>query len=337
MSKHTDEAFRLHPRLRLIENGSMPVNVCRSKLSTQVASGRGAEIAVDILDDGIDLLALQTSVKDFSTQAHADSHVLSKRGLSKRKKLEDSPAPDNAFINVIIDVTASKGEAAMNKAVDRIIALCDQALDGRVAPETSAQVVTRHNQIAATIPVSFLKDLRQDNDVAFVSPTEPLKLDIPDTAAALKPANRKIGKSALHKNGADVIVGIVDVGGFDFAHPDFLDQSGDTRFARIWDQGGDFRAPPARYGYGSEFTAAHLNAALGAAGTTTGLPATLLERQSQMSRSSHATHVASIAAGNSGVCSNAEIVGVLIDVPLPQEDFERRRHTFTDSSRIVHA
>jgi len=321
----------------LIENGSMPVNVCRSKLSTQVASGRGAEIAVDILDDGIDLLALQTSVKDFSTQAHADSHVLSKRGLSKRKKLEDSPAPDNAFINVIIDVTASKGEAAMNKAVDRIIALCDQALDGRVAPETSAQVVTRHNQIAATIPVSFLKDLRQDNDVAFVSPTEPLKLDIPDTAAALKPANRKIGKSALHKNGADVIVGIVDVGGFDFAHPDFLDQSGDTRFARIWDQGGDFRAPPARYGYGSEFTAAHLNAALGAAGTTTGLPATLLERQSQMSRSSHATHVASIAAGNSGVCSNAEIVGVLIDVPLPQEDFERRRHTFTDSSRIVHA
>ncbi|MFC2138808.1 hypothetical protein ACFLTE_11590, partial [Bacteroidota bacterium] len=38
-----------------------------------------------------------------------------------------------------------------------------------------------------------------------------------------------------------VLIGIIDVGGFDFAHPDFLDGQGGTRFVKIWDQGGTFR------------------------------------------------------------------------------------------------
>ena len=336
MNEHIKEVFRLHPRLRLIENGSMQVNACRSELSTQVASGRGVDITADEVESGIDLLALQGSVKDFSTQAHVDSYALRNKKLSKRKKLEATPAPNNAFINVIIDVTGSGGEMAIKKAANRVMTICETDLNGRVAPKTSSKIVVRQNQILATIPVSFLKKLLEDKDVAFVSHSEPLKLDIPDAIAALKPTNRKIGKSKLHKEGADVIIGIIDVGGFDFAHSDFLDKNGKTRFARIWDQGGDFRAPPERYDYGSEFTSVHLNAALRATNTKWP-PPMLLEPQSQMSSSSHATHVASIAAGNSGICSKAEIVGVLIDVPVPQEDFGRRRHTFTDSSRILHA
>ncbi len=66
-------------------------------------------------------------------------------------------------------------------------------------------------------------------------------------------------------------------------------------------------------------------------------PATLLERQSQTSPSSHGTHVASIAAGNRGVCPEAAIAGVLIDVPRLDDPIERRRTTFSDTSRIVHA
>jgi hypothetical protein len=47
--------------------------------------------------------------------------------------------------------------------------------------------------------------------------------------------------------------------------------------------------------------------------------------------------VASIAAGNTGVCPRAEIAAVLIDVPAPGDPVARRRTTFSDTSRITHA
>jgi subtilisin family serine protease len=76
-----------------------------------------------------------------------------------------------------------------------------------------------------------------------------------------------------------------------------------------------------------------MNAAL-AASSQLGLPATALEPQSQMAPSSHGTHVASIAAGNLGVCPDALIAAVLIS--LPQEDYDRRK-SFYDSTRLAHA
>ncbi len=340
MAKDTRMVQRLHPRLRVIENGSGPVNACRSKLSTQVATSGGADFPIDELEDGISVTAMQNSIQVISTPGSAGSHILSTTGLSSRKKLAKSPTANASYVNVVIDVVASDGQdddAATRVAIERVKRLCEEALDGRVAPAASSQVVVRRNQVSATVPVSFLDQLDTDKDVAFVSNTESLKLDVPLAAAAADTSDRKIGEKEIHQEGADVIIGIIDVGGFDFAHPDFLDSNGNTRFARIWDQGGEFRASPLRFGYGSEFTDTHLNAALAASATDTGLPATLLERQSQRSRSSHATHVASIAAGNSGICPKAEIVGVLIDVPVAESDFERRRNTFSDSSRILHA
>jgi subtilisin family serine protease len=127
------------------------------------------------------------------------------------------------------------------------------------------------------------------------------------------------------------------VQGFDFAHPDFLDDQGKTRFVQIWDQGGEGTRPsPQRRGqfsYGAEFTAKHMNAAIRAS-TRLGLPATDIERQSQTVEGSHGTHVCSIAAGNRGVCRKAPIAAVLIS--LPKEDQDRRK-SFYDSSRLSDA
>jgi subtilisin family serine protease len=50
--------------------------------------------------------------------------------------------------------------------------------------------------------------------------------------------------------------------------------------------------------------------------------------------SSHGTHVASIAAGNTGVCPGSRIAAVLIS--LPGEDYDRRK-SFYDSTRLAHA
>jgi subtilisin family serine protease len=340
MPEYSIAAHRLHPRLRVIGNGSGPVNACRSKVSAQVASIPTLTYSATILEDGIDIAAIQAATGNRGLASEVKDNVLTKANLSKREKMENQPAADESFVNVIIDVVpaaASRDGSDTQRTVERISRLCEQQLAGSATPEAVSNVITRQNAISATVPVSFLETLKQDADIAFINPSEPLKLDLPEASAARRPTSRKIGKKALHKQGADIIIGIIDVGGFEFSHSDFLDEAGHTRFSHIWDQGATFRDPPSRFGYGSEFTAHHLNAALDAAGAPGGLPANILEPQSQQSPSSHATHVASIAAGNKGVCPKAEIAAVLIDVPVPEGDYERRRHTFSDSSRIVHA
>ncbi len=133
-----------------------------------------------------------------------------------------------------------------------------------------------------------------------------------------------------------VLIGVIDVGGFDFTHPDFLDDHGDTRFVAIWDQGGRLRSPPKDFAYGSELTHSHLKAAQDAARNAppgAAAPAWRLEPQSVTQEASHGTHVASIAAGNSGVCPDALIAGVLVDIP----ELADPRLSFYDTSRIVHA
>lgn len=139
-----------------------------------------------------------------------------------------------------------------------------------------------------------------------------------------------------HGDGEGILIGIIDSGGFDFAHPEFMHEDGNrTRFVRIWDQGQDdnFRDHPKGFDYGAEIKEEHFMQAIEAS-PIVGLPPQLLEPQTQMSPGSHATHVASIAAGNSGVCKKAMIAGVLIS--LAQEDTDRRR-SFYDSARLVHA
>ena len=52
------------------------------------------------------------------------------------------------------------------------------------------------------------------------------------------PKLRAVKHANLHKNGKGVLVGIIDVEGFDFAHPDFI-VNGKTRFEAIWDMGAE--------------------------------------------------------------------------------------------------
>ncbi|MGZ8998932.1 MAG: S8 family serine peptidase, partial [Allosphingosinicella sp.] len=129
--------------------------------------------------------------------------------------------------------------------------------------------------------------------------------------------------------------------GIDFAHPDFMDDQGKSRIVAIWDQGGDAFDPPnltvtgaksgRSTGYGSEIRKEDIEQALGEAPKAKLSPHDLAP-QSQRSRGSHGTHVASIAAGRSGVCKRARIAAVMI--ALPDADLDRRS-SFYDTTRIV--
>lgn len=292
------ELRKLQPKLRMIRNGSTTVNVLRAEHSSGLAAGREAVVRDIPLARGEDARPVERE------------RVKARRGRLARES-------DQVYASVFVDVV-------------------DPAAARAIPGYTNHQ----GNQVTARVPLSELEDLIRRPEVSGVELGEPLKAPDPEPGPRARRAPalrlRRVAGTRRHRNGEGVLVGLVDVGGFDFAHPDFLDARGRTRFAAIWDQRGSARPSPTRrlpFNYGAELTAEHLDRALRGA-RELGLPATEIERQSQRAPGSHATHVASIAAGNRGVCRNAHIAGVLISLPDAHQD---RRLSFYDSTRIADA
>ena len=91
-------------------------------------------------------------------------------------------------------------------------------------------------------------------------------LSVPTTNASLF---RGAGPTFTGLNGAGVIVGNIDTG-VDYDHEDFKDAVGNTRFLKIWDQTDAIGPPAAGFGYGSDWTAADINALVSRAKDTHG-------------------------------------------------------------------
>lgn len=298
----TETLKKIQPKLRMIADGDSIVNVVRAE--------RCGALAVD----NTSLLRRVPETRG----AHAVPVALT--DLPKRPK---APALKRVSSDVLANVFVYLRDSEATEIA------------------TGARPYSRRGRIAQVqAKLSDLPKLASDDNVAYVEVAEALKAPTP-ALAELRPVPpsislRRFGTPSKHHYGEDVLIGIVDVQGFDFAHPDFLDDRDRTRFIRIWDQGGDSRPSPretGQFSYGAEFRDAHLNAAI-ASSPRLGLPATDIEKQSQMVEGSHGTHVASIAAGNRGVCRRARIAGVLISLPREDED---RRKSFYDSSRLADA
>lgn len=182
-----------------------------------------------------------------------------------------------------------------------------------------------------------LSEIAGDDDISFIELGETLKR--PDSVVTntqpRAPSATERNLPGRDNGGRDVLVGIIDVQGYDFSHPDFLDADGNTRWISIWDQSDEgLRSSPNGFNFGSEIKHEHMDAAIKGS-TNLSMPAWALEPQSQMETGSHGTHVASIAAGNRGVCRNASIAGVLIDLPVTITG--NRRKSFYDSTRVAQA
>lgn len=299
---------KLHPKLRMFANGNSHVNAIRALSASTIA----------VEDDRLLDQAPPPRLKQAAPLSRAALTVSTDKGKQRR-------IPSDILASVFIE-TADPAEGAAQRL-------------GLTRPSASKERV-----VAATVRLADLKALAEDDSVTQIELAEPLAAPTPIISHERPDppdADRwRFGSTRRHGGGREVLIGIIDVQGFDFAHPDFLDGKGETRWERIWDQGatGRRRPSPGRRGsadltYGSEFTREHLNAAI-RAGKQLGYPAYEVEPQSQMADSSHGTHVASIAAGRRGICPNARIAGVLI--ALPEGDLDRRK-SFYDSVRIAHA
>lgn len=318
MKSPLDRLRKLHSRLRCVANGGTEVNALRAQRNgaVRVKRARSADA------QSMDAIARQRGLK---TQGHDLRHA---RTGPKQTRLTDE-------VEVSVFV-----------------------LFNRDNTETPPLVTRRSGRIGtATATIAELRELDHDPSVQLIELGETLRAPDPQIGTAIPGAPAANRHSALNDDklaipgskaardgvGSNIMVGIIDVGGLDFTHPDFMDEKGESRIVAIWDQGGDAFAPPRltvsdaeagrSTGYGSEIRKRDIALALSEAAAAKVSPHDLAP-QSQRLAASHATHVASIAAGRSGVCKRAKIGAVLIS--MPDEDRERQR-SFYDTTRIVDA
>jgi len=133
----------------------------------------------------------------------------------------------------------------------------------------------------ATIPVDAIERVEALAGVVRIEGAvrlEPqLDKSVPATGLIRGPAPEFFGL-----NGEGVLLGVIDEG-VDYDHEDFKDDAGHTRFVAIWDQTDDITGtPPAGYSYGSEWTAAQIEAGIASEQDLTG----------------HGTGVLGVAAGD---------------------------------------
>lgn len=310
-----DKLTKLDGRLRCVANGSTHVNAVRAQQNGAVRLTPRARAKYD-REEGI-------APAGESARSLGSSIAKLKKGPKQQALAKD------VEVNVFV-------------------------LFNRIDAPSPAIVSRRNGRVGvATATLAALSNLDENPDILAIELGETLKLPNPFVSALkIKPkANRFAhlnvlpptdGRGSTTKTlGENILIGIIDVGGLDFAHPDLLDDKGQSRVIAIWDQGGDAFDPPAlkvsdakatrTTGYGSEITRTDIAFALKEAAAAKLKPYDLAP-QSVQHRASHATHVASIAAGQSGLCPRASIAGVMIS--LDDRDFDRGQ-SFYDSTRIV--
>ncbi len=291
---------KIHPKLRMIANGSELVNVVRAEHCAALSAGASPLVEEAEVSRGVGAAPVDQSqvAEDLTAQ-------------------DLGPIPERVVANVFV-YTAETGKE----------------------PDVLMETGRRSNLRTAKVPLSGLREMVEPDEISFVELGEPLSMPTPEVTDTSpqepKYEERRVACPAVHKDGEGVLVGIIDCQGFDFAHPDFIGEDGKTRWLAIWDQGGRSSggsSSGSRVPYGRELTKKQMDRAIDKAGDYY-VPPQDLEPQSQMVPGSHGTHVASIAAGKSGVCRKAMIAGVLIS--LSDDDMARRK-SFYDSTCLAHA
>ncbi len=179
--------------------------------------------------------------------------------------------------------------------------------------------------------IDTLRSIALSPDVVYVEAPRPADIDLVDSVAATKAdLNWAAAKGSL--TGKEVIIGVVDYG-FDFTLADFC-SGGSTRALALWDQQlkpTGTETSPAGYGYGVEYKASDINAAL-----ATSTPHTTVRHTP--SPSEHGTHVLGIAVGNgSSGPSPKTHIGVAYEADIVFVNPAQGALPLTSSDRIAEA
>jgi subtilisin family serine protease len=260
-----------------------------------------------------------------------------------------------AATTITLDVdraSGARGRAAASKELVDFLEGNDLALQKHLPHQIAA---TRYdgNQVRTVLRKEDIAKVARFKGVRFIGVSDPVHpvlgvvadLETRDDFPGDPPAipDDLVAEVGNHK----VLVGLIDVDGFDFTHPVFLDKQGKTRFVRIWDQ---TTLPPAKgrpgspaslqkalqkgafqkFDYGHEFRADAMNQAMADSSLfaywSIGLPT--------KAPGSHGTHVASIAGGSIGFCRTAYLAGVVFARDPKEVDQTSRDRSRGDGERL---
>jgi hypothetical protein len=173
---------KCQPRLRMIANGNPKVNTVRAEQCASIA------------------VVNQKLLKQVPIQRSESAVPLKKRELPRSVKRGSlKVVPSNVLANVFIETLDS---AALSK---------------RSFPGERART---SNLVTAQIPLSKVKEIVAKPNVTYVELGEPLATPTPDVSPDRpqppSPTLRRFGTPKQRKKAQDVLIGIVDVQGFDF-------------------------------------------------------------------------------------------------------------------------
>ena len=177
---------KIQPKLRVISNGSEKVNAVRSM--------QCGSVAVD--SEKLFREAEPLTVEQVQPTKATDLSKSAKRGSLKELATD-------VYTNVFIQTIRPQTE--------------------KLPGETSR----RGNIITATVNFEQLKQLADNENVSFVEAGANVNAPTPtiSNGKVSEPLLTRwnFGSAAKHHNGEGVLIGIIDVQGFDFSHSDFLD------------------------------------------------------------------------------------------------------------------
>jgi minor extracellular serine protease Vpr len=183
-----------------------------------------------------------------------------------------------------------------------------EAAGARVRTELPG-IVTAHVPAAAVERVAALPGVTLVRGATRLRPW--LDASVPATGAT---PQRGPGPGFVGLNGAGVVIGTVDTG-VDLDHEDFRGASGSTRVLRVWDQTDTGGPTPPGFGYGSEWTAADIDAHVAR----------------EFDEEGHGTHVLGIAGGD-GSATGGTTPAFTYAGMAPQADLMVVKADFTDTA-----
>lgn len=166
------------------------------------------------------------------------------------------------------------------------------------------QIVELYNEYAIiTVPETMVMTVSEWPEVEYME--KPKRLYFQTAQGKRASCISLVQVPPLELTGRGVLIAVID-SGIDYRHEEFLYPDGTSRILYVWDQtaGG---TPPEGYTIGREFTREDLNRSLAEGGEAI-----------TIDRSGHGTAVAAIAAGNSGVAYDSELI--VVSLGQPRED-----------------
>jgi len=180
--------------------------------------------------------------------------------------------------------------------------------DIRQYESSSIQVVELYNEYAIlTVPESLIEAVSEWPEIEYIE--KPKRLYFQVTQGKRATCISLVQIAPFNLTGRGVLVAVID-SGIDYKHPEFLNPDGTSRILYLWDQTASGQ-PPAGYRIGQEFIKEALDQSLetGGANLSTDVMG-------------HGTAVAAIAAGNSGVAYESDLIVVRLGQPR-EESFPR--------------